>query len=196
MYPTRAGARPCQYYLRTGKCNYYQRCKFDHPFREKSLLTALSRGDCFDFVQSGSCPYGDTCKYNHQSREFVSRAAAEDGELEVNSMRLNRDSRTKIMSRKVPSSLSPKIPSRDFEPSPVLHDTIVRHLPSVTRSEGTESTLSSTPDDTLSTIQESACPFERFASSRQDTVLAPYQQRFDPLGYDAQLFGSPQSWTP
>lgn len=66
-YPVRHGAADCQYYLKTGKCNYGSRCKFNHPFRDESLVNALNRRDCFDFVQKGTCPYGKNCKYNHPS---------------------------------------------------------------------------------------------------------------------------------
>lgn len=66
-YPVRNGAADCQYYLKTGKCNYGSRCKFNHPFRDESLVNALNRRDCFDFVQKGTCPYGKNCKYNHPS---------------------------------------------------------------------------------------------------------------------------------
>lgn len=66
-YPVRNGAADCQYYLKTGKCNYGSRCKFNHPFRDENLVNALNRRDCFDFVQKGTCPYGKSCKYNHPS---------------------------------------------------------------------------------------------------------------------------------
>lgn len=64
-FPLRSGAADCQYYLKTGKCNYGSRCKFNHPFRDENLVNALNRRDCFDFVLKGTCPYGKTCKYNH-----------------------------------------------------------------------------------------------------------------------------------
>lgn len=64
-YPVRSNAADCQYYLKTGKCNYGARCKFNHPFRDENLVNAINRRDCFDFVQRGVCPYGNSCKYNH-----------------------------------------------------------------------------------------------------------------------------------
>mmetsp|Transcript_8433 Transcript_8433/g.18106 ORF Transcript_8433/g.18106 Transcript_8433/m.18106 type:complete len:488 (+) Transcript_8433:131-1594(+) len=73
-YPVRPGAPPCQYYLKTGKCSYGARCKFNHPPRDEKLLSALHRRDCFDFVHTGECPYGSTCKYNHPAERLTSSA--------------------------------------------------------------------------------------------------------------------------
>jgi len=68
--PIRKGKPVCQYYLKTGKCNYGNRCKFHHPERDFELIQLLNRRDCFDFVQSGHCLYGTQCKYNHP-RKFT-----------------------------------------------------------------------------------------------------------------------------
>ena len=201
MYPRRPGAQPCQYYLKTGKCNYFQRCKFDHPFRDKSLLTALSRRDCFDFVQSGTCPYGTSCKYNHPPRQVLSRNTEEDADLDVNNTHLDDDSRSKIISTSIGSAISQTSPNRELEPpdirysSPFLYNTIIRHPPSVARSEGTDSTWSSSPDDAISAMQEGIRPFEWLSSGRRENGYTPSRRGFDPLCYDAQLFGSPQSWS-
>mmetsp|Transcript_8313 Transcript_8313/g.24993 ORF Transcript_8313/g.24993 Transcript_8313/m.24993 type:complete len:554 (-) Transcript_8313:292-1953(-) len=69
QYPARPGCQDCQYYLKTGKCTYGARCKFNHPPRDERLVNALNRRDCFDFVQTGKCPYGKNCKYNHPNKK-------------------------------------------------------------------------------------------------------------------------------
>ncbi len=197
MFPSRPGAPPCLYFLKTGKCNYFQRCKFDHPVRDKSLLTALSRRDCFDFVQSGTCPYGASCKYNHPERHVPLTAVDE----EHSEPHYNYNSRTKPITATVPSVFSMKTPSHDFEPSQIRHSSpswyepTVRPTPSIAHSEGTDSTWSSSPDDAISAMQEGIRPFEWLVSNQQDTMNIPSQRGFDPLSYNAQLFGSPQSWT-
>ena len=35
QYPVRPGVPDCQYYLKTGKCTYGARCKFNHPERDE-----------------------------------------------------------------------------------------------------------------------------------------------------------------
>jgi len=69
-YPLRKGVQDCQYYLKTGKCNYQSRCKFNHPTRDEKLVSALNRRDCFDFVRTGKCPYKN-CKYNHPDTTLI-----------------------------------------------------------------------------------------------------------------------------
>ncbi|KAK4532969.1 hypothetical protein CCYA_CCYA14G3826 [Cyanidiococcus yangmingshanensis] len=65
VYPCREGAPDCLHYLKTGRCQFGARCKFNHPPRDARLIDSLNRRDCFDWVMTGSCPYGTSCKYNH-----------------------------------------------------------------------------------------------------------------------------------
>lgn len=110
LYPVRNGAADCQYYLKTGKCNYGSRCKFNHPFRDESLVNALNRRDCFDFVQKGTCPYGKSCKYNHPSlQEELLRSLEHRSEILTDS------------SDSSPRSVSLNLPQRIM--SETLHST-------------------------------------------------------------------------
>ena len=72
-YPCRAGAPDCLHYLKTGRCQFGARCKFNHPPRDARLIHSLNRRDCFDWVVTGSCPYGAHCKYNHPAPEATER---------------------------------------------------------------------------------------------------------------------------
>uniref|UniRef100_A0A7S3EHM0 C3H1-type domain-containing protein n=1 Tax=Rhodosorus marinus TaxID=101924 RepID=A0A7S3EHM0_9RHOD len=83
QYPLRPGFADCQYYLKTGKCTYGARCKFNHPVRDERLVTALNRRDCFDFVQTGKCPYGRSCKYNHPNRKDMAVLGLGNGALDA-----------------------------------------------------------------------------------------------------------------
>ncbi|EME26200.1 putative zinc-finger protein [Galdieria sulphuraria] len=68
-YPIRRSRPDCIYYLKTGKCSYGTKCKYNHPPRDQTLVKALSRRECFDFLQFGRCPYGKKCKYSHPNRQ-------------------------------------------------------------------------------------------------------------------------------
>jgi hypothetical protein len=73
IYPCREGAPDCLHYLKTGRCQFGARCKFNHPPRDARLIDSLNRRDCFDWVMTGSCPYGTSCKYNHPALNATER---------------------------------------------------------------------------------------------------------------------------
>ncbi|KAK4523076.1 hypothetical protein GAYE_PCTG36G0966 [Galdieria yellowstonensis] len=76
VYPLRQSRPDCVYYLKTGKCSYGTKCKYNHPPRDQTLVKALSRRECFDFLQFGKCPYGKRCKYNHPNRKQMEKRVA------------------------------------------------------------------------------------------------------------------------
>ncbi|THU68960.1 hypothetical protein C4D60_Mb08t09340 [Musa balbisiana] len=77
-YPERPGEPDCSYYVRTGSCNYGERCRYNHP-RDRGALTGagtgrtgaveyLERADqpvCEHYMKTGTCKFGSTCKYRH-----------------------------------------------------------------------------------------------------------------------------------
>ncbi|RRT61348.1 hypothetical protein B296_00041756 [Ensete ventricosum] len=42
-YPERPGEPDCSYYVRTGSCNYGERCRYNHP-RDRGALTGVGTG--------------------------------------------------------------------------------------------------------------------------------------------------------
>ncbi|GJQ09635.1 hypothetical protein GpartN1_g1426.t1 [Galdieria partita] len=89
-YPVRRSRPDCIYYLKTGKCSYGTKCKYNHPPRDQTLVRALSRRECFDFLQFGSCPYGKKCKYNHPDRPLTERNNVASGSVVTGATRHDR----------------------------------------------------------------------------------------------------------
>ncbi|XP_042030712.1 zinc finger CCCH domain-containing protein 37-like isoform X2 [Salvia splendens] len=77
--PSRPGETDCPFFLKTQKCKFGIRCKFNHPkdsiqpaFQgapEDSDVSALperpSEPTCSFFVKTGKCKFGSTCKFHH-----------------------------------------------------------------------------------------------------------------------------------
>nr|CAB3477625.1 unnamed protein product [Digitaria exilis] len=94
-YPERPGKPDCPYFVKSNKCIFKSKCKFNHP---KETLSALEAGsdneqsliadsailpvrpsepvcsgevDCSFYMKTGSCKYGSTCRFNHPYRPVV-----------------------------------------------------------------------------------------------------------------------------
>ncbi|XP_065048124.1 zinc finger CCCH domain-containing protein 37 isoform X3 [Musa acuminata AAA Group] len=92
--PERPGEPDCPYYMKTQKCKFGIRCKFNHP-KENGNAPAGELGaelqvsetadisilperpsepvctgepDCPFYLKTGSCKYGSTCRYTHPER--------------------------------------------------------------------------------------------------------------------------------
>ncbi|KAG8657538.1 zinc finger CCCH domain-containing protein 37 isoform X2 [Manihot esculenta] len=72
--PERPGEPDCPYFLKTQRCKYGAKCKFNHP---KDALDGLENTDvsalperpseptCTFYMKTGKCKFGATCKFHH-----------------------------------------------------------------------------------------------------------------------------------
>ncbi|XP_022545061.2 putative zinc finger CCCH domain-containing protein 9 [Brassica napus] len=73
-YPVRPGKEDCSFYLKTGRCDFGERCRFNHP---KELPKELSLQKC-KFFLGGKCKYGSTCKFKHSKEGDSTEAMRQD----------------------------------------------------------------------------------------------------------------------
>ncbi|KAF2551677.1 hypothetical protein F2Q68_00035012 [Brassica cretica] len=89
-YPVRPGEKDCSFYLKTGRCDFGEFCRFNHPKeipKELSLQKCKENatqmrhelgqsseypvrtgaGDC-QYYLNGGCFFGRSCRYNHPPR--------------------------------------------------------------------------------------------------------------------------------
>ncbi|XP_051135982.1 zinc finger CCCH domain-containing protein 37-like isoform X2 [Andrographis paniculata] len=94
--PERPGEPDCPFFLKTQRCKFGTRCKFNHP-REKTLLMYGADNDggaflperpseppCAFFMKTGQCKFGATCKFNHPRGMHTPTAGAENGSVMPN----------------------------------------------------------------------------------------------------------------
>ncbi|KAM7492869.1 hypothetical protein LguiA_035790 [Lonicera macranthoides] len=75
--PQRPGEPDCPYFLKTQKCKFGLRCKFNHPKDKLAPLGGLEDADvsllperpseppCAFYMKTGKCKFGSTCKFHH-----------------------------------------------------------------------------------------------------------------------------------
>ncbi|XP_041989907.1 zinc finger CCCH domain-containing protein 37-like [Salvia splendens] len=75
--PERPGEPDCPYFLKTQRCKFGVRCKFNHPKDSIQPAGAPEDGDvpalperpseppCAFYVKTGKCKFGSTCKFHH-----------------------------------------------------------------------------------------------------------------------------------
>ncbi|XP_065852808.1 zinc finger CCCH domain-containing protein 37 isoform X2 [Euphorbia lathyris] len=74
--PDRPGEPDCPYFLKTQRCKYGSKCKFNHPKynlapvgSENSGVFVLperpSEPTCAFYMKTGNCKFGATCKFHH-----------------------------------------------------------------------------------------------------------------------------------
>ncbi|XP_071904615.1 zinc finger CCCH domain-containing protein 3 isoform X3 [Coffea arabica] len=71
-FPDRPGEPDCIYYLRTGKCGYGSRCRFNHPSYSSQghqnsgvLPEREGKPECRHYIRTGICKFGSACRYHH-----------------------------------------------------------------------------------------------------------------------------------
>ncbi|WVZ03805.1 hypothetical protein V8G54_024611 [Vigna mungo] len=94
--PERPGEPDCPYFLKTQRCKFGSKCKFNHP-KVSSENDDVSAGLperpseplCSFYMKTGKCKFGASCKFHHpkdiqiQSSDELSHTAAQ---TEINSM--------------------------------------------------------------------------------------------------------------
>ncbi|XP_010543113.1 PREDICTED: zinc finger CCCH domain-containing protein 37-like [Tarenaya hassleriana] len=89
-YPERPGEPDCPYFVKTQRCKYGSRCKFNHP---KALTTGTSENPdalpdrpseppCAFYMKTGKCKFGPTCKFHHPKDIQISSFDQENGSSE------------------------------------------------------------------------------------------------------------------
>ncbi|XP_078431578.1 floral homeotic protein (HUA1) [Wolffia australiana] len=99
LYPQRPGQMECDFYMKTGQCKFWERCKFHHPVDRsapssttlkhstpqsiKLTLAGLPRREgaiiCPYYLKTGTCKFGPTCKFDHPTpAEAIAMAAAKE----------------------------------------------------------------------------------------------------------------------
>ncbi|XP_020207376.1 zinc finger CCCH domain-containing protein 37 isoform X2 [Cajanus cajan] len=81
--PERPGEPDCPYFLKTQRCKFGSKCKFNHP-KVSSENADVSSGlperpsepPCTFYMKTGSCKYGVTCRYNHPDRNAINPSIA------------------------------------------------------------------------------------------------------------------------
>ncbi|CAN6444579.1 unnamed protein product [Victoria cruziana] len=94
--PDRPGEPDCPYFLKTQKCKYGLRCKFNHPKDklenptsnvetvDKSVLPERpSEPACAYYMKTGNCKFGATCKFHHPKDHVVPAVDANPEETDA-----------------------------------------------------------------------------------------------------------------
>ncbi|KAJ7949051.1 Zinc finger CCCH domain-containing protein [Quillaja saponaria] len=89
--PERPGQPDCPYFLKTQRCKFGSRCKFNHPkdqlpnagASENAEVSALPKRPfeppCAFYMKTGKCKFGATCKFNHPKDIHIQLTGQEDG---------------------------------------------------------------------------------------------------------------------
>jgi hypothetical protein len=85
--PQRPREPDCAFFLKTQKCKYGVRCRFNHPKDKVAALGGLEEVDpsllperpteppCDFYMKTGQCKFGSTCKFHHPKNILIPLAA-------------------------------------------------------------------------------------------------------------------------
>jgi len=84
--PFRKGKEPCEFFVKTGRCGYGMKCKYDHPIDRMLEIKAIAANsenlpirpaatNCEFFMKTSYCKFGWTCKFNHPQKVIDKRIA-------------------------------------------------------------------------------------------------------------------------
>ncbi|KAJ4829705.1 Zinc finger CCCH domain-containing protein 37 [Turnera subulata] len=92
-FPERPGEPDCPYFLKTQRCKYGVKCKFNHP-KQKMALGTTETSDvstlperpteppCAFYMKTGKCKFGATCKFNHPKDVQIPLSGQGNGTIE------------------------------------------------------------------------------------------------------------------
>ncbi|PON51238.1 Zinc finger, CCCH-type [Parasponia andersonii] len=98
--PERPGLPDCPYFLKTQRCKFGLRCKFNHPKDHLAAAVASENGDasalperpseppCAFYLKTGTCKFGSTCKFNHPKDIDVPSAGQENGSSQYEAVKM------------------------------------------------------------------------------------------------------------
>ncbi|XP_027064369.1 zinc finger CCCH domain-containing protein 8 isoform X2 [Coffea arabica] len=101
--PERPGEPDCPFFMKTQRCKFGTRCKFNHPIEKITPLVALetnsavlperpSEPPCAFYMKTGQCKFGATCKFHHPKDLQISTAGQENSFGEQSKLSTNETS--------------------------------------------------------------------------------------------------------
>ncbi|KAK4796912.1 hypothetical protein SAY86_029238 [Trapa natans] len=94
-FPERPGEPDCPYFMKTQRCSFGLRCRFNHPKDKSSTLGASesSTGSplperpleppCAFYMKTGNCKFGTTCKFHHPKDFKVPQTLQDNADEEL-----------------------------------------------------------------------------------------------------------------
>ncbi|KAH7536686.1 hypothetical protein FEM48_Zijuj03G0010700 [Ziziphus jujuba var. spinosa] len=101
--PERPGAPDCPYFIKTQRCKFGLRCKFNHPKDKLTTAGSLENVDvavlperpfeppCAFYLKTGNCKFGATCKFHHPKDVQILSNGQENGTSRHTEVALNTE---------------------------------------------------------------------------------------------------------